>query len=361
MDYTITLIPGDGIGPEVAKSAVSCIDAAAKKHNFSIKWDTQYAGETAMKKFGSVMPEKTLKSIRSNGVALKGPITTPIGEGFRSVNVELRQTLGLYANVRPAMLFRGIKSRYSKVNLVVIRENTEDLYAGIEFDVGKKHTYELIEFVDKKTGKRIKIDSAIALKPISASASRKIVEFAFSYAKANKRKHITAVHKANIMKFTDGLFLRTAENVAAGFPSIKFDSMIIDNLCMQLVTKPENFDVLVCPNLYGDILSDLCAGLVGGLGLAPSANIGEGCAIFEPVHGSSPKHAGKNEVNPTACILSGALLLHHIGQDRAAQDIERAVGEVLAEGRVVTYDINPKKPAATTEMTAEIINRLGVK
>jgi isocitrate dehydrogenase (NAD+) len=358
MKYKITLIPGDGIGPEVTKSATLCVDAIAEKHGFKITWEEEYAGGVAYKKFGEFLPNKTLESILKNKVALKGPITTPIGEGFRSVNVELRQKLDLYANLRPAKLFKGVKSRYSDVDIVVIRENTEDLYAGIEFDAGKDDTKKLISFVKSTTGKGIRSDSAIALKPISAFASERIVKFAFDYAKMAKRKKITAVHKANIMKFADGLFLKTAENVARGYPSMKFDNMIVDNACMQLVTKPENFDILVCPNLYGDILSDLCAGLVGGLGLAPSANIGEHGAVFEPVHGSAPKHAGKNDVNPTATILSAVLMLQHIGEAKAAMDLEKAILNVIKEGKVVTYDLKPQKPSKTTAMTSEIIRKI---
>lgn len=358
MKYDITLIPGDGTGPEVMEAAKMCVNAEAKKYNFWVSWDEQYAGEEAEKEFGSVLPKRTLESIKSNKVALKGPITTPIGEGFRSVNVELRQRLSLFANVRPAKLFPGIESRYKNVDLVVIRENTEDLYAGIEFDKGAKDTKELIRFVKSKTGKTIRNDSAVSLKPISVTASRDIVEFAFKYAIENRRKKVTAVHKANIMKYTDGLFLKTAQSVAKKFRKVQFEDKIIDNMCMQLVAKPELYDVIVCPNLYGDILSDLCSGLVGGLGVAPSANIGKGCAVFEPVHGSAPKYAGKKRVNPTAAILCAAMMFDYIGEKRAARDLENAVLKVIKERKVLTYDLKPKNPSKNTEMAKEIIRKI---
>ncbi len=359
MKYTITLIPGDGIGPEVSDAARRCVDAAAKRHGFEVKWEIALAGETAEKKFGSVLPKSTLESIKKNKVALKGPLTTPISEGFRSVNVELRQRLDLFANLRPAKHFEGIKSRYGKVDLVVVRENTEDLYAGIEFDEGTRSAGQLIRFVKSKLGKKIRRDSAITLKPISKTASERIVKFAFDYAKDEKRKKVTAVHKANIMKFTDGLFLKCAQRVAKKYPKMQFEDMIVDNMCMHLVTKPEDYDVLVCPNLYGDIISDLCAGLAGGLGIAPSANIGKDCAVFEPVHGSAPKHAGKDEANPTACILSAVLMLSHIGEKKAAKDLEDAVLGVIKENKFVTYDIATGKPVGTKRMTSEIISKIG--
>jgi isocitrate dehydrogenase (NAD+) len=358
MKYNITLIPGDGTGPEVIDAAKFCVNAVAKKYNFWISWDEKAAGETAQKEFGSVLPKETLDSIKNNKVALKGPITTPIGKGFRSVNVELRQRLDLFANLRPAKLFPGVESRYENVDLVVVRENTEDLYSGIEFEKGARDTKELIGFVKKKTGKSIRSDSAISLKPISTYASRRIVEFAFEYAVNNKRKKVTAVHKANIMKFTDGLFLRTAQDVAKKFKKIEFEDRIVDNMCMQLVVKPELYDVIVCPNLYGDILSDLCSGLAGGLGIAPSANIGSNCAVFEPIHGSAPKYAGMDKVNPTATILSAVMMLEHIGEHKAAKDLESAVLKVLKEGKVVTYDLKKKNPAKTSAMTKEIIRKI---
>lgn len=358
MKYNVTLIPGDGTGPEVISAARICVDAVAKKHGFSILWDEREAGENARKKSGSVLPEDTLRSIRKNKAALKGPITTPIGEGFRSVNVELRQRLDLFANLRPAKLFPGIKSKYEQVDLVTVRENTEDLYAGIEFGKGSEAARELMGFVKRKTGKQIREDSAISLKPISVFASRRIAEFAFEYAMKNKRKKVTAVHKANIMKFTDGLFLKTAYEVSKKFKYVQFEDRIVDNMCMQLVVKPEMYDVLVCPNLYGDIISDLCSGLAGGLGIAPSANIGKDYAVFEPVHGSAPKYAGKDKVNPIATILSAAMMLEHIGETGAARDLQKAVLAVIKDGRVLTYDLKTRNPAKTSAMAHEIIRKI---
>lgn len=361
MEHAVTLIPGDGVGPEVSGAARLCVDAVARKRGFGIKWDVQIAGEEARQRDGVVLPDRTLKSIKKNGVVLKGPITTPVGEGFRSVNVEMRQRLDLYANLRPARLFKGVTSPYKSVDLVIVRENTEDLYAGIEFDIGKKETSELIDFIKRKVGKEVRRDSAIAIKPISEFCSRRIAEFAFKYAIGNGRKKVTAVHKANIMKYADGLFLRTAQQVAKEYPGVEFEDRIVDNMCMQLVEKPDMYDVLVCPNLYGDIISDLCSGLVGGLGMAPGADIGDKCAMFEPVHGSAPKHAGKNDVNPTACILSAAMMLNHIGEEKAAKDLESAVLEVIRKGRDVTYDLNPKKPVGTAEMANAVVEEIEAK
>lgn len=355
--HGIVLIPGDGIGPEVTSAAKAAVDAAAHKNGFEVDWEYAYAGMTAEKKYGEVLPKETLDAIMRSRTALKGPITTPIGEGFRSVNVELRQRLDLFANVRPAKLFAGVRSRYSKVDLVVVRENTEDLYAGIEFESETTASKELIRFAKKRTGKAIREGSAIGFKPISGFASRRIVRFAFDYAKSNRRKKVTAVHKANIMKFTDGLFLKSARSVAKNYRT-PFEEMIVDNMCMQLVTKPELYDVIVCPNLYGDILSDLCSGLVGGLGLAPSGNIGERYAVFEPTHGSAPKHAGKNEADPAAAILSAVMMLEHIGEKRAASQLERATLAVIKEGKKVTYDLRAARHSSTTQMTAEIVKRI---
>jgi isocitrate dehydrogenase (NAD+) len=356
--YKITFIPGDGIGPEVAGAARRCVDAVSGKYGFGVEWEDHIAGETARSETGEVLPGATLTSIKRNKVALKGPITTPVGEGFRSVNVELRMRLDLFANVRPAKLLPGVKSRYENIDLVIIRENTEDLYAGIEFAEGGKQVADLIKFIKNNTGKAVRRDSAISIKPISIFGSERISKFAFDYAKANKRKKVTAVHKANIMKFSDGLFLHTAEKVAEGYKGIAFENMIVDNMCMQLVVKPELYDVLLCPNLYGDIISDLCSGLVGGLGMAPSANIGESYAVFEPIHGSAPKHAGKNEANPTATILGSVMMLRHIGEQKAASALEDAVIRVIKEGKKVTYDLKPKDPSGTKEMADEIIKKL---
>ena len=306
--HKVTLIPGDGIGPEVALAARRVVDASGAE----IEWHVAEAGEAQMDVCGTPLPEATLESIRRDRVALKGPITTPVGTGFRSVNVALRKEFDLYANVRPVRNFPGVKSRYEGVDLVVVRENTEDLYAGIEHMIGDY--------------------AAESIKLITRAGSERIARYAFDYAAANGRKKVTAIHKANIMKCTDGLFLDTVRAVAAQYPQIEFTDEIVDAACMHVVQRPENYDVLVLPNLYGDIMSDLCAGLVGGIGLAPSANIGEGCAIFEAVHGSAPKHAGKNDANPTALILSAAMMLRHLGEGEAAGRIETAVLSLLEGG-----------------------------
>ena len=359
MRHRVTLIPGDGIGPEVATAAQACIDATG----VSMEWSVYTAGEGAIPKFGSPLPEVALESIRRDRVALKGPITTPIGKGIRSVNVELRHALDLYACVRPAKLYPGVPARYKGVDLVIVRENSEDLYAGIEYDDGTPEVKELIGWVKAHGGKAIRPDAAISLKPISETASERIVRFAFEYAVKHGRKKVTAVHKANIMKFTDGLFLEVARRVATQYEGkVEFEDRLVDNLCMQLVQRPETFDLLVLPNLYGDIISDLCAGLIGGLGLAPGANLGDRVAVFEPVHGSAPKYQGQNKVNPAATILSGVLMLHHLGEDAAADRLEKAVAEVLCEGRFVTYDLkadrNDASSVGTREMAQAIISKL---
>jgi isocitrate dehydrogenase (NAD+) len=359
MKYKITLIPGDGTGPEVADAAKRCVEATGVK----IEWEEALAGQTAIEKFGDILPESTLSSIRKNKVALKGPITTPVGTGFRSVNVAIRHALDLYACVRPAKSYPGVKSHYKDIDLVIIRENSEDLYAGIEFEMGSPETKEIIGLIEKNSKKKIRPDSGISIKPISVTATRRIVKFAFEYAIKYGRKKVTAVHKANIMKFTDGLFLKTAHEVALGYAEkIAFEDMIVDNMAMQLVQKPHNFDVLVLPNLYGDIISDLCAGLIGGLGIAPGANIGDGMAVFEAVHGSAPKYKGMDKVNPTAMILSAMLMLRYLDESQAAQRLENAVKEVIAEGKSVTYDLkpDPKDPTAvgTAGMADAIIAKL---
>jgi isocitrate dehydrogenase (NAD+) len=329
---TVTLIPGDGIGPEVTAAARRVIEAAG----VAIAWEIFDAGEKALATCGTPLPREVLESIRRNRAALKGPVTTPVGTGFRSVNVALRQELGLYANLRPCRTFPGVPSRYPKVDLVVVRENTEDLYAGVEHMVGE--------------------DAAESIKIITRRASERIVRFAFEYARANGRRKVTAVHKANIMKCTDGLFLECARKVAQDYPDIQFEDRIVDNMCMQLVQKPEEYDVLVMPNLYGDIISDLCAGLVGGLGVAPGANFGDGVAVFEPVHGSAPKYAGQNKVNPLATILSGTMMLDYLGEKEAGGRIRRAVERVLAEGRYLTYDLGGQ--TGTQEMAEAIIEAM---
>jgi isocitrate dehydrogenase (NAD+) len=333
MAQTVTLIPGDGIGPELAEATRRVLDASGVK----LDWEVIDAGEAVMAKEGTPLPQAVLDSILRNKVAIKGPITTPVGVGFRSVNVALRQTLGLYANLRPVRSIPGLKTRYDNVDLVIVRENTEDLYAGIEHMVGP--------------------DAAESIKIITRAASERIARFAFEYAVANGRRKVTAVHKANIMKFSDGLFLESCRTIAAQYEGrIAFEDRIVDNMCMQLVQKPELYDVLVLPNLYGDIVSDLCAGLVGGLGVAPGANIGIEAAVFEAVHGSAPKYAGQNKANPTALMLSGVLLLRHIGQQAAAERVEEAIRAVIAEGRTVTYDLGGT--AGTSEFADAIVARL---
>ena len=333
MAHTVTLIHGDGIGPELAEATRRVLDASG----VAFEWEVVEAGEASIAEYGTPLPEHVLESIRRNRIALKGPITTPVGGGFRSVNVTLRQALGLYANVRPARSIKGLETRYEDVDLVIVRENTEDLYAGIEHMVGP--------------------DAAESIKIITRSASERIARYAFEYAVANHRHKVTAVHKANIMKLSDGLFLESCRRVSVDYEGqIEFEDRIVDNMCMQLVQKPDLYDVLVLPNLYGDIVSDLCAGLVGGLGVAPGANIGEDGAVFEPVHGSAPKYAGQNRANPTAMILSGVLMLRHLGHPDVADRVEIAVRDVIAEGTVVTHDLGGT--AGTSEFAEAIVQRL---
>lgn len=359
MVHKITLIPGDGIGPEVTEAATRCIEATGVK----IEWEEVIAGQQAEDKFGNALPNEVLESIRKNRVCLKGPIITPIGRGFRSVNVAIRQALDLYACVRPAKSYPGVRSLYKDIDLVVVRENSEDLYAGIEFAEGRTETKKLLKEIERFSQKKIRPDSGISLKSISKFASERIVRFAFDYAIRFKRKKVTCVHKANIMKFTDGLFLNTAREVAKNYADrIVFEEAIVDNLSMQLVQRPQNYDILVLPNLYGDIISDLCAGLIGGLGVAPGANFGSDMAVFEAVHGAAPKYTGQNKVNPTAMILSGALMLRYIKEEDAADRLEQAVKEVLAEGKSVTYDLKPNRAdptsVGTQEMATAIIRKL---
>jgi isocitrate dehydrogenase (NAD+) len=316
-----------------------------------------------MDKYGTPLPEHVLESIRSNGVAIKGPITTPVGTGFRSVNVALRKELDLYACLRPCKWYRGVRSRYQDVDVVIVRENHEDLYAGIEFEQGTPEALKLIEFISDLSGKRIREDSGISIKPISVTGTTRIVRYAFEYARRYGRKKVTAVHKANIMKFSDGLFLETARQVAEGYGDIEFEDRIVDNLSMQLVGRPEEYDVLVLPNLYGDIVSDLCAGLIGGLGVAPGANIGDQAAVFEATHGSAPKYRGMNKVNPMAMMFSGVLMLRHLDEDDAAGALERALADVISEGTHVTYDMKPSRddPTAvgTSQVADAVIGKLG--
>jgi len=340
----VTLVTGDGIGPEIAEATRRCIDATGAE----INWDIAEAGVEIMEKTGTPLPEATVESIKRTGVALKAPITTPVGKGFRSINVHLRQSLDLYACLRPCKSYEGVRSRYTDIDLVVVRENTEDCYAGVEFQSGKDDTDELIGWINEHSEKKVREKSGITIKPISVEVGR---------------KKVTSVHKANIMKFSDGLWLEVSRQVAKKYPDIEFEDRIVDNMCMQLIQKPELYDVLVLPNLYGDILSDLCAGLVGGLGVAPGANIGKKAAVFEATHGSAPKYKGQNKVNPTALILSSVLMLRHIGKMDEADKLENAVAAVIAEGKDVTYDMKPHRddPTAvgTSQMADAIIEKIG--
>ena len=354
----VTLVTGDGIGPEIAEAARRCIDAAGAEVN----WDVVEAGLDVMERTGTPLPDATVESIKKNGVALKAPITTPVGTGFRSINVHLRQSLDLYACLRPCKSYPGVRSRYSDIDLVVVRENTEDLYAGIEFELAKDDTAEIIDWINKHSARKIRSDSGVSIKPISVKATERIVGFAFDYARKTGRKKVTSVHKANIMKFSDGLWLDVSRRVAKKYPDIEFEDRIVDNMCMQLIQKPELYDVLVLPNLYGDIISDLCAGLVGGLGVAPGGNIGDNTAIFEATHGSAPKYKGQNKVNPTALILSGVMMLRHLGKMAEAEKLDSAVAAVIAEGKSVTYDMKPHRddPTAvgTSQMADAIIEKI---
>ncbi len=358
MAYTVTLIPGDGVGPELSEATQRVVDATGVR----INWEIENAGADVVAEYGTPLPERVIESIRKNKIALKGPLTTPVGRGFRSVNVALRQELDLYACLRPCKKYKGVRSRYDDVDLIVVRENSEDVYAGIEFQEGKPETHEIIADIKRLTGSKMPEDSGISIKGISIGATRKIVKFAFDYARENGRKKVTAVHKANIMKFSDGLFLAVATEVAAEYPDIAFDDRIVDNMCMQLVQKPELYDVMVMPNLYGDLLSDLCAGLIGGLGVAPGANIGEGIAVFEATHGSAPKYAGLNKADPAALMLSAVMMLNYLGEKDAANRMESAIAAVIAEGKSVTYDLKPfpDDPTAvgTSQMADAIIARM---
>ena len=362
MAHEVTLIPWDGIGPELTEATRRVLEATGVEFD----WDVQQAGADVMDQFGgNPLPEQTLESIRRTGVAIKGPITTPVGGGFRSVNVGLRKALDLYAQVRPCKTYEGVRTRFEDVDLVIVRENTEDLYAGIEYEQGKPETVELIEWIEAQGGTLRHGDAGISIKPLSISGTRRVVQFAFDYARRNGRRKVTAVHKANIMKFTDGLYLRVAREVAEENTDIEFDDRIVDNMCMQLVQRPDEYDVLVLPNLYGDIVSDLAAGMIGGLGMAPGANFGEDAAIFEPTHGSAPKYAGQNKVNPIAMMLSGMLMLRHLDEAEAAERLESAIADVIREGASVTYDMKPSRddPTAvgTSEVADAIIDKMGAR
>ncbi len=355
MAHPVTLIPGDGTGPELAEATRRVLEATGVE----LDWDVQHAGTDVIdQNDGNPLPDHVLESIRRNGTALKGPITTPVGKGFRSVNVGLRKSLDLYAQIRPCKTYPGVRSRYADVDLIVVRENTEDLYAGVEFEEGTEDADELLDWLASKGYDKIRRDSGISIKPISETGTRQIVQFAFDYARRNGRRKVTAVHKANIMKFTDGLWLHVAQDVAAENTDIEFDDRIVDNLSMQLVQRPEEYDVLVLPNLYGDIVSDLCAGLIGGLGLAPGGNFGANAAVFEPTHGSAPKYAGQNKVNPMAMMLSGMLMLRHLEETAAAERLEQAIAEVIAEGASVTYDMKPSRDDPTAVGTSEVADAI---
>ncbi|MBN2295116.1 MAG: isocitrate/isopropylmalate dehydrogenase family protein [Pirellulales bacterium] len=363
MAHEVTLVNGDGVGPELADAARRCVDATG----VDINWDIQEAGIDIMEKTGTPLPDSVMESIKRTRCALKAPITTPVGTGFRSINVHLRQELGLFACVRPCKYYNGVRSFFSSVpvDLVIVRENTEDLYAGIEFEKGEETTGELIDYINKiSTDKKIisgRDETGVSIKPISVSGSERIVRYAFEYARANGRKKVSAVHKANIMKYSDGLYLATARKVAEDYPDIEFEDRIVDNMCMQLAQKPELYDVIVLPNLYGDILSDLAAGLVGGLGVAPGMNAGPDGAVFEATHGSAPKYKGLNKVNPTALILSGMLMLRYLKETDAADRLEKAVADVILEGKDVTYDMKPHRDDPTAVGTKEMADVICAK
>jgi isocitrate dehydrogenase (NAD+) len=352
--YEVTFIPGDGTGPEIAEATKRVLDATGVEFD----WDVQDAGVDIMETAGTPLPDSVVESIRKNTVAIKGPITTPVGTGFRSVNVALRKALNLYACVRPCKSYKGVRSRYEDIDLVFVRENMEDLYAGIEFEVDTPDNKKIIEEIERLSGATIAPHSGISIKPISVEGTRRIVQYAFDYAREYGRKKVTAVHKANIMKYTDGLFLAVATEVAEKNSDIEFEERIVDNMCMQLVQKPELYDVIVLPNLYGDVLSDLGAGLVGGLGVAPGANIGDGAALFEPTHGSAPKYAGQNKVNPMAMMLSGVMMLRYLKETDAADRLENAIAEVIVEGTDVTYDMKPHRDDPTAVGTSGVADAL---
>ena len=358
--HRVTLIPGDGTGPEISEATRRVLEATG----VSFDWDVQHAGQDVMEEYRTPLPDHVLESIRSNSVAIKGPITTPVGTGFRSVNVALRKELDLYMCLRPCKSYPGVRSRYKDIDLVIARENHEDLYAGIEFEQGSAEAAKLIDFMADLGARRVREDSGISIKPISVTGTQRIVRGAFDYAVKHGRKKVTAVHKANIMKFSDGLFLKTATEVAEEYKDsgVEFEERIVDNMCMQLVQKPELYNVLVLPNLYGDIVSDLGAGLIGGLGVAPGGNIGDEAAVFEPTHGSAPKYTGQNKVNPMAMMLSGVLMLHHLEEMDAGDRLEQAIAAVIEEGDKVTYDMKPSRddPSAvgTSEVADAVIEKL---
>src|SRR6266496_25393 len=361
--HRVTLIPGDGTGPELTEATRRVLEAAAATAGSSFDWDVRQAGVDVMETAGTPLPPETLESIKGNGVALKGPITTPIGTGFRSVNVALRHELGLYACLRPCKTYPGVRSRFDKVDVVIVRENTEDLYVFFKYEATTEKAEQVIATLNGLQPKQIRSGSGISIKPISEYGAERIIRYAFEYARSHGRRQVHCITKASIMKFTDGLFLAVFRQVAKDYPDIEPWENLVDATCMGLVQRPEEWDVLVLPNLYGDILSDLVAGMVGGLGVAPGANIGPDAAVFEATHGSAPKYKGQNKVNPTAMILSGMLMLDHLGEDRAARALESAVAGVIAEGKSVTYDLKPTRTDPTAVGTSEyadaVIERLG--
>jgi isocitrate dehydrogenase (NAD+) len=361
MAHDVTFIPGDGTGPELAQETRRVLEATGVEFS----WDEHPAGEDVFAEEGTPFPDRTLDSIRRTGVGIKGPTTTPVGSGFRSVNVLLRKELDLYCCIRPCKAYPGVRTRFPDTDLVIIRENTEDLYVGIEFELGTEENRRLREFLGSELDSPVREDSGLSVKPISRFGSERIVEAAFRYARDNGRRKVTAAHKANIMKHTDGLFLSVAREVAERHPDIEFEDRIIDNLCNQLVSRPEEYDVIVLPNLYGDIVSDLGAGMIGGLGLAPGGNIGTEAAMFEATHGSAPKYKGSNRVNPTALMLSGMLMLRHLGEPEAADRLERAIAEVIRKGERVTYDLKPTRddPSAvgTSQFADAVIEEMNAK
>ena len=350
MTHRVTLIPGDGVGPELSEATRRVLEGTG----VAFDWDVQEAGADVIDKYGTPLPESVLNSIRTNKVAIKGPLTTPIGTGFRSVNVALRKELDLFACLRPCKWYEGVRSRYSDIDLVIVRENHEDLYAGIEFEQGTPEAGKVIEFLNSLQPKQIRADSGISIKPMSITGIRRVTRWAFEYARAYGRRRVTAVTKANIMKHTDGLFYAVAREVAKDYPDIDYDEYLVDAICMQLVVRPEAWDVLLLPNLYGDIVSDLAAGLVGGLGVAPGGNIGDEVAVFEATHGSAPKYKGQNKVNPMAMMLSGVMMLRHLAETEAADRLERALAGVIAEGKHVTYDMKPDRNDPSAVGTSQV-------
>ena len=355
MAHRVTFIPGDGTGPEISEAVRRVLEATGVE----FEWDWQDAGADVYEREGTPLPERVIESIHERGLAIKGPLTTPIGSGFRSINVALRKQLDLYACLRPCKSYEGVRTRFPETDLVIVRENHEDLYAGIEYELGDPKTDRLREFVKETEGTELREDIGVSIKSISIYGTERIVREAFEYAKAYGRSKVTAGHKANIMKLSDGLFLETARRVAEEeYPEIEFEDRIVDNLCNQLVSRPEEYDVIVLPNLYGDMLSDLCAGMVGGLGVAPGANIGDDCAVFEAVHGSAPKYKGQNKVNPMALMLSGVMLLNHIDERDSADRLEHAIAEVIREGKSVTYDMKPTRDDPTAVGTSQVADAI---